>query len=364
LGGNVKGEAVRSGDPDKGPLTALEVAELATALRAAYAERTLPIEQQASIWLALAFGANAGQYALLRETDVAPQFIDGQLVTTLVSVPKHKKRHSYARSEFASRKANRFVGRVLRDLIESNSASHPANGSNSPRPLFWRASPRSDGPGREEWEWHLTAPQFTSLLREAIDNLCVKGRTGKALNISTRRLRYTLASRMVDAGASPYALAAALDHSDLQNIGIYFDVRSDIVEHLDKAMAMALSERALKFAQVVEREEDAVNGCQKGSRRYFDDRSKRVHEPIGTCGHTSFCNVAAPYACYTCPKFQAWMDGPHELVLDHLIESRTRREQMGLDPKILGFEDPLIIHVAEVIKRIAEMKDDGGKGDE
>lgn len=154
---------------------------------------------------------------------------------------------------------------------------------------------------------------------------------------------------MVAAGASPYALAAALDHSDLQNVGVYFDVHSDIVEHLDKAMAMVLTDRAAKFAKIVECEGDAINGGRPGSRRYVSDRERNLHEPIGTCGHTSFCNVVAPYACYTCPKFQAWLDGPHELVLDKLIESRAEREQMGLDPRFVSVEDQLIIHVAEPI---------------
>lgn len=364
IGGNKKGEAVRSADPEKGPLSATEVAELAVALRAAYVEETLPIDQQAAIWLALAFGANAGQYALMRENDIVPEYIDGQLITTLVSVPRHKKRHAYARSEFAQRKANRVVGRVLLDLINFNEARHPKNGSNEPRPLFWRSARRNDGPGREEWEWHLTSTQFSELLSAAIENLCLNSRTGEPLKISPRRLRYTLASRMVAAGASPYALAAALDHSDLQNVGVYFDVQSDIIEHLDKAMAMVLADRAAKFAKIVECEDDAINGGRPGSRRYVSDREKNLHEPIGTCGHTSFCNVVAPYACYTCPKFQAWMDGPHELVLDKLIESRAEREQMGLDPRFVGVEDQLIIHVAEVIKRIAEIRAERGEAHE
>ena len=364
IGGNVKGEAVRSANPDKGPLSALEVAELAAALRAAYLKNTMPLDQQAAIWLALAFGANAGQYALMREINVVPEFLENQIITTLVSVPRHKKRYAQERVEFATRKANRFVSRVLRDLIAENEKIYPSIRSNGPRPLFWRASPRSDSPGLEEWEWHLRAPEFTNLLRKAIDSLFVRSRSGAALKVSVRRLRYTLASRMVAAGASPYALAAALDHSDLQNVGVYFDVHSDIVEHLDEAMAMVLADRAAKFAQIVDREEDAINGGRPGSRRYVSDREQNVHEPIGTCGHTSFCNVVAPYACYTCPKFQAWIDGPHELVLDKLIESRTSREQMGLDPRFVGVEDQLIVHVAEVIKRIAETKAERGVCDE
>ena len=364
IGGNAKGEAVRSADPHQGPLNAIEVAELTAALRAAYIDKSMPIDQQAALWLALAFGANSSQFALMRENDIIPEYVDNQLVTTLVSVPRHKKGHTNSRAEFKTRKANRFVGRVLIDLIEENERTSPKTSSNAPRPLFRRKRRRHHSLGLEEWEWHLRAPEFNKLLQKAIKSLEVFGRDGSFLKLNTRRLRYTLASRMVAAGASPYALAAALDHSDLQNVGVYFDVQSDIVEHLDKAMAMVLADRAAKFAKIVDCEDDAINGGLPGSRRYISDREKNLHEPIGTCGHTSFCNVVAPFACYTCPKFQAWMDGPHELVLDKLIESRAQREQMGLDPRFVGVEDQLIIHVAEVIKRIAEIRAEKGEGHE
>ncbi|MCL6250390.1 hypothetical protein M3P36_04915 [Altererythrobacter sp. KTW20L] len=360
IGGNAKGEAVRSADPDKGPLDAMEVAAITSALRAARVDGSMPINEQAALWLCLGFGANASQYAVMREEDVVPEMINGQIVTTLVSVPRHKKRHVNPRTEFQVRKANRFVGRVLRDLIHENERQHPCRDSNEARPLFRRNEARKVEKGLEEWEWHLRAAEFTKLVKRAIKRLRVLSRSGDPLKINTRRLRYSLATRMVEAGASKWALAAALDHTDLQNVDVYFDIDSGIVEQLDAAMAMVLGERAQRFASIVEKEEDAVNGERAGSRRYYADPDKKLFEPIGTCGHTSFCNVNAPYACYLCPKFQAWIDGPHDLVLDALIDNRTRREEMGLDPKMVAVEDELIAHVAEIITGIAAMKEERG----
>lgn len=362
VGGNRKGEAVRSADPDAGPLTSGEVAALTAALRAAWLEKTMPINEQAALWLCLAFGANASQYALMREEDIVEEHLNGQVVATLVSVPRQKKRHSGPRDEFQTRKANRFVGRVIRELIEENRVRFPKVKVDEPRPLFRRSFPRSDFDSMTEYEWHLKGQQFTNLLRRAIKRIKVKSRTGGELKLSPRRLRYTLATRMVDAGASKYALAAALDHSDLQNVDVYFDIDSSIVTHLDAAMAMALGERAQRFASVVTTEREAINGTKGGSRRYFGNPQENLFEPIGTCGHTSFCNINAPYACYLCPKFQAWMDGPHEQVLDALIEGRAKREQLGLDPKIVALEDELITQVASVLAHIAKVR--GARGGE
>lgn len=358
IGGNTKGEAVRSADPNQGPLDAMEVAAITTALRAARLEGTMPVDEQAALWLCLAFGANASQYAMMREEDIAPEILNGQVVTTLVSVPRHKKRYVLARTEFKVRKANRFVGRVLEDLLDANEQVCPKSSSNDTRPVFRRSVPRMEQPGLEEWRWHLEAAEFTKLVKRAVKRLRVQSRTGDPLRINTRRFRYSLATRMVEAGASKWALAAALDHSNLYSVGVYFDVDSGIVKHLDAAMAMVLAERAQRFATIVESEAGAVNGDRAGSRRYYGDREKNIHAPIGTCGHTSFCNINAPYACYLCPKFQAWMDGPHELVLDALIENRAKREEMGLDPKIISIEDELIASVADVISRIAALREE------
>jgi hypothetical protein len=356
IGGNVKGSAVRSDDPDKGPLDAMEVASLSLALRAARIEGTMPLNEQAAIWLCLAFGANAAQYALMREEDVVPQLVDGQLATTLINVPRHKKQHRASRTEFQTRKANRFLGRLLQDLLAENQRCHAINDPRIARPLFWRERPLDRGEDLAEWAWHLTAIDFTSLVRRGVKRLRVASRSGELLKITTRRLRYSLASRMVQEGASPYAVAAALDHSDLQNVNTYFDVHDGVVDHINSAVAMELGARAQAFAELVEHERDAVNGDRLTARRYFGDREKDIFEPIGTCGHNAVCNVAAPLGCYVCPKFQAWMDAPHDLVLDHLIDRRTRREQLGLDGRMVGLEDELIAAVAGVIGRIAEIR--------
>lgn len=358
VGGNIKGAAVRSADPEKGPLDAMEVASLSLALRAARIEGTMPLDEQAAIWLCLAFGANASQYAMMREEDIAAQMVNGQLATTLISVPRHKKMHAGPRMEFQTRKANRFVGRILQDLVEQNRSRHLINNPEDARPLFWREHPLDRGEGLDQWLWHLSAKEFTLLVQRGIKRLRVLSRVGSPLKVTPRRLRYSLASRMVQEGASKWAVAVALDHTDLQNVDTYFDVEDGVLKHINVAVAMELGMRAQAFAKLVEKEEDAVNGDRKTSRRYFGDRGKDIFEPIGTCGHNFICNVAAPLGCYLCPKFQAWMNAPHDLVLDQLIEDRTRREQLGLDPRMVGLEDELIAAVAGVINQVAILRKD------
>ncbi len=359
VGGNAKGQAVRSKDPTKGPLDTHEVAALTSTLRASRANGSIPLAEQAIVWLALTTGSNAGQYASLREEDIREEKIGDEVVAYILRIPRHKKGHVQHRAEFRERRLTRFVGQVIADLIQENRVLYPDDDTNqAARPLFRGAEPMfGHNHALAEWTWHKTRSQITSLLQLAVKHLGVTSRTNEPLRVSIRRFRYTLATRAIDNGASAYEVADLLDHSDLQNVGVYFDVHSNIVEHIDRAMAMALAPRAQAFAKLVEREDEAVRGDIAGSRVHHGDRENDILEPVGTCGNHSFCNVsAAPLACYTCPMFQPWMDGPHDLVLDHLLRERERKTEIGLKPKMVAINDHVIVEVAGVIQRIAEQR--------
>jgi len=355
LGGNEKGHAVRSQDPDKGPIPTPVIAQLMASLKAVRLEGSMPVKEQAAIVLAFATGSNSGQYASMRDEDVTPLVADGVVTSYIVKIPRHKKRDALSRTQFRRRKLNTFLGGIVYELVTANRATEGYEDRAS-KPLFRR------GPGpapirgnlEPEWDLHLTSAGFTALLKRAVDRLQVKDIDGRALHTNVRRFRYTHATRMKNNGASQEAIADALDHSDLQHVSVYWDVGSDIVEHLDRALAMSLAPRAQAFAGIVKNEESAVRGNEKGSRRYLADPATKRVEPVGTCGSFSFCNITAPYACYTCVRFQAWSDGPHEEVLAQLLHSREKRFAQGLDLKIVGIEDALIVAVAGVILRIEQ----------
>lgn len=359
IGGNTKGQAVRSKNPNKGPLDAQEVASLTNALRAARLTNSIPLAEQALVWLALSTGSNAIQYACLREEDLQEEKLGDEVVAYILRIPRHKKGHVHHRAEFKERRLTRFVGELIADLVAQNRANYPdMESSPAARPILRSSSP-SYGHNQPlaEWAWHLKAAEVNKMLQRAVKQLGVLSRTGEPLHVTTRRFRYTLATRAVDSGASAYEVADALDHSDLQNVGVYFDVHSNIVEHLDQTIALALAPRAQAFAKLVENEASAVRGDVSGSRVYHGDRERDLTEPVGTCGNHSFCNVsAAPLACYTCPMFQPWMDGPHDLVLESLLRRREKSVERGLNQKVIAMNDHVIIEVAGVIQRIADKR--------
>jgi hypothetical protein len=174
------------------------------------------------------------------------------------------------------------------------------------------------------------------------------------LKTNAKRFRITLAQRAVDDGKDKYTVAELLDHSDTQNVGVYFEASPAMVERLDRFMAMELAPLAQAFAGVlVLSEADARRGNDLKSRIYDKTLRDNVDRPLGTCGQLSFCGLHVPFACYTCRHFQPWIDAPHEEFLLALIEDRDRMVAESYSPKIYNIKNRTILAVAEVIQLCA-----------
>lgn len=361
FGHNSRAEAVRSLDPARGPLIDAEIHALLSRLRAARANGGLSHREEAALWLSRTLGANALQYVLLFEQDLArldPSGAAEPLYT--LRVPRMKKRDPRPRTQFKEHKLVPELGHMLERLIADNASMWAENGGPPPagigRPIFARATPelaRLNGPMRE-FAYALRPGDFTNLVSRAVVRLqVVSPRTGKLLSATSRRFRYTKATRLVRDGASPRVVAEALDHSDTQSVQCYFDLKSDVVESLDRAMAMALAPRAQAFlGKVVSSEKAAARGEDSASRIYGPPADRGSPPGVGTCGSFAFCGLAAPVACYTCSSFQPWMDGPHEQVLKHLLDERAQKIARGLDERMAAVNDYTILAVADVIQRI------------
>lgn len=179
-------------------------------------------------------------------------------------------------------------------------------------------------------------------------------RTGLPIHLTPVRFRYTLGTNLAREGKREFIIAEALDHSDIQNAGVYVKNIPDIVKHINKAVALRLAPLAQAFQGVlVASESDAVRG---------NDPSSRITngvKGVGTCGSYGFCGAIAPIACYTCNNFQPWLDGPHEEVLDGLIKERDSVVEQTSDLKVASVNDRLILAVSDVVNRCKAMKGGG-----
>lgn len=74
IGGNAKGEAVLSADPNEGPFSDSEIVMLTNALRGT---SCLTLKEQVATWLCIALGSNSGPLCLLREEDFEETILEG-----------------------------------------------------------------------------------------------------------------------------------------------------------------------------------------------------------------------------------------------------------------------------------------------
>ncbi|MEE7494650.1 site-specific integrase [Methylobacterium oryzae] len=360
IGGNAKGHAVLSLDPEDGPLVDLEITALLNALNAQRRKNSLPLDCSAALWLCVALGCNPFQMTLLRERDIEI-ISEGNNRFINLRVPRVKKRHDAPRTAFKTRKLTSEIGDVVLNLIAENRQREALQGRTTgpDTPIFLRRTMRSHlEETMADYAWHMYPSEFTALVGDGVSRLgVISARTGEPLKVTTRRLRYTFATRLVREGASMEEVAEALDHTDLQNVRVYFDIKSDIVKSLDRAMALKLGPVAQAFlGNVVPNEADAERGGDPASRVMAVDRATGRPAGLGTCGEHSYCNLLAPIACYTCGQFQPWMDGPHDKILDDLIAQRERKQAAGMDGRMVTIHDATILAIGDVIRRIEEAR--------
>lgn len=246
----------------------------------------LSLKEQVGLWLCIALGCNSGPLALLREDDFERiATADAEGVVFQIRVPRHKKGDPVERTQFRVRKLTAEIGRLVDLLIAENRESSSQIDGRCGRPLLRREFPRMDIDGDGplgEYRYHHTTAEITPLVGAAVAKLnFLSPRTGQPLKVTARRLRYTFATRLVREGASPRVLADALDHTDLQHIRVYFDLKSDIVEKLDAAMALELGPVSQAFLGHIVRSESEAEPPQKQPHL---PRRQAVSDP-GTARH-------------------------------------------------------------------------------
>lgn len=356
--GNKKGEAVLTHDPIHGPFTDIELESLQAALDRTYEAGEVDKERYLLAYLFMLLGQRAAQYAALKVRDLAVERAkDGTPIYTL-RVPRAKQRNQLARADFKDRVLIARIGDLLVQYAnEVRAAFQRLLADPSDAPLFPSRRRRVCEP--DGFAYHRTAQALADSLEIGLKQLRVMSeRTGQPLHITATRFRRTVATRAAIEGHGELVIAELLDHSDTQNVGVYIEARPEIVERIDRAMAMHLAPMAQAFAGVLIHEESEAIRAGDPSSRVCDPRFNSSMKPLGNCGKHGFCGFLAPITCYTCVNFQPWQDGPHEAVLNHLISERDRLAVRG-NMRIASVNDRTILAVAEVVRQCEALRDKG-----
>jgi integrase len=355
--GNTKGAAVRQRDPIEGPFSEDEYTALYKAVDTAYGSGDIPLWVAVLTRLLFACGGRISQYASLKAKDL---MVENS--TYVLHLPQVKTRLEHSRSAFVQFRLSPQTGRLVEELVVAQNET----GLGGEAPLF----PASEvvpgsalGRLRSEndlFQGHCTSgalsAKFTRLIAE------IAPQTARldfaTLPVTTKRFRSTFGTRLAEEGAGRVEIAERLGHVDLQHVDVYFEASPAIVDRIDEAMGRQLAPLARAFkGRLVEDEAHSTHKGELGSR-IIDFRVSS--KPLASCaGKANGCAFNKPVACYTCFRFEPWLDGPHEKVLKRLEADRGR---WAGDARMAAINDAAIEAVREVIAECDQARNQSAAG--
>jgi integrase len=178
---------------------------------------------------------------------------------------------------------------------------------------------------------------------------------GEFIHLTARRFRYTMGTNAARKGLSAFGIAKILGHNGIQNVKVYTENVKELTEEINEALAAVLAPLAQAFAgNLIASEADAL--------RANDPRSRirnQKGDGVGNCGTYGFC-AKGGRACYTCVKFQPWVTGRHQVILNGVLDERKRLSEKGASKFVIQSTDRLVLAITEVIQLCAEVKENEG----
>lgn len=369
LGGNDKGVAVLTLDPETGPFSDLEFEAIGLHAAHRYAEGGLRTDEYACLSMFKASGRRAVQIASIKCKDFSYSSKYTGSLTYVVLIPKAKVRGGKFRSILKPYALVNAVAQVVELHIKEQTAKvENALGrkmtieEKGELPLFIDVGTieeiQSINPNdmmdylKSELP-HIKSSNLINKLNSAVKKLkIISERTGEPLKSTSYRFRYTLGTRAAREGAGTLTIANLLDHSDTQNVDVYVANSPEHAIHISKIMNQPLARYASAFVGKLVEDEAEANAENTGAAR-IPCREKGCD--VGSCGSSSFCLDYAPIACYLCPKFRPWAHAPHQLILEWLVEERERlKADTNGDMQIVSINDRAILAVCQVIQLCRE----------
>jgi hypothetical protein len=353
------GVAVATLDPKEGPFTDLEFEAIQCALADAYAAGQIDDAMFLLSFLFMALGARPAQFAAMKLCDlIAPKSTEeGDYI---LMVPRVKQADQLCRDELKPRVLAHQLGEALQRYVETVYSQFVSR-LNDPwqAPLFPQKTQieRANAPG---FEYHPTSSTISAKVISGFLRLRVRSeRISDPVPVTPIRFRRTFATRAAEEGLPLLVIAEMMDHANTKHVEVYAGLTSRIRARLNRAVAMHMAPLAQAFSgRIIRSEADATR--PDPSSHIVDLRVDQSGVGMGACGTDVHCGFATPIACYSCNSFEPWLDGPHEAMLDYLLERRDQLMRTA-DPRIASVNDRSILGCAQVILRCREIKEGSQK---
>lgn len=351
------GTAIRTRDPNKGPFNDQEYVDIIKYVLDAYAEGSLRLDEMGLVFLCMVFGPRPISFSSMRLGDFVVRRSEFGVDEYFLRIPAAKLRSGGRRTEFHERKLTPEYGlmlAVLKEDIRCRFADLIEAGFDADKLPFF-ASDRAD------LGYITPSRQLTRMLQAALTKgrhpLTVKraGHDGERLNINAYRFRYTLGTRMAEAGYREVEIAKALGHKRMGSAKIYMKHTEKARRRIEDAVAPFMEPLSKYFlGEVISKNDETARGFGEGRRiRVF--MGKLQGDGVGNCGKSGFCGGAVPLPCYAgCRSFHPWKEADHEEVLRALLTERKRLEYLGVDKDVVEANDEAIANVMILINSLME----------
>jgi integrase len=345
--GNEKGAAIRTMDPFTGPLIDIEYDSVVAGLRDRYACGALSTGDYVLALLVIALGPRPLQLAALKLRDFIVGKDSAGSDVYLLRVPRAKQPGNQMRSLFTERLLHSELGRLVESHVNSIRSQCEMLMSNSDEvPLFpaRRFTSRPAG-----FEHHSSSNELSKRFTLIVEGLKLRSiRTGLLMRVTPYRFRRTVGTRAAAEGLGELVIASILDHSDTQNVGVYVENVPAFAERIDRAAAFHFAAVANAFMGEVVSRRDSISPSTS-MEAIWSPQFSEPGKSAGGCVDKGPCAALAPIACYTCRRFRPFFDGPHDVVLEHLLQEREALR--GKDERIAKVLDQTILAVAQVIQK-------------
>lgn len=168
----------------------------------------------------------------------------------------------------------------------------------------------------------------------------------EATEIFSRRLKHTKLTDLAVAGAPLEVLARAGYQTSTVSLVRYVNLTEEAFAEYETRLEPAHEEIEKAFrGKVVDRSEAT-----------YQDPEHRIAAPsmeddVGSCGSTP-CEALFCLGCYGCRKFEAFSDGPHEIVEAMLVEEQERAVKAGMPAETVKLRAGILAAVRKVIRII------------
>ena len=276
------------------------------------------------------------QMRLLRCGDLKIEFNENDSVRVFINVPIVKQMNTPARSFMIKHTLSESVGRAALEHLSFIERLLNSKADKS-LPLF------CVGHKKKKVFISQTPINITSRINTTRYLLSEQTEDLNKLDLFTRRFKHTKLTHLAMLGAPIEVLARAGFQTSTVSLRHYVNLTEEAYSVYENQLSSQFEKVASYFKGVIVPKEHATT---KDSNNIILDSS--LDEEVGSCS-TKPCNVFTPFACYVCPRFEAFKDGAHEVVLSKLEQKKQNAINLGLDKESIMRDDHLINAVNFVV---------------